>query len=64
MERIQKAKHFSGGISDDSQSQDIVYVFFCGDLNKEMYTFVSQKLHRECSLIDDKGILAVRIKVA
>lgn len=64
LERIQKSKHFSGGISDDSQSKDLVYVFVCGDLKKDLHTFVSQKLHRECTLIEDKGILAVRIHVA
>lgn len=57
------SQKFSGGISDDSDSKDIVYIFICGDLKKELYSFVSSKLRRECSLIDDKGIVAVRIKV-
>ena len=63
LERIQKSKSFSGGMSDDSGSQDLTYVFFCpSDLSKDLYEFVNKKLERECILIKDKGILAVRIR--
>ena len=62
LERIQKAKQFSGGISSDSASADLVYVFICGELKSDLYTFVRKQLKRECALIKEKEILAVRIR--
>ena len=63
LERIQQNKQFSGGISDDSSSADLVYVFICPDLKSELYAFISKTLKRECTLISKPGIIAVRIKV-
>lgn len=65
MERVKKARSFSGGISDDgSESNDPIYVFILNEaIKKDLFKFVSEKLKRDCYLIESGCKLAVRIKV-
>lgn len=54
MERVKKARSFSGGISDDGdESSDPIYVFLLTDsIKKDLFKFVSDKLKRDCYLIE------------
>ena len=66
MERVKKARSFSGGISDDEdESNDPIYVFVLNEtIKKDLFKFVSDKLKRDCFLIESKCMLAVRIRVS
>lgn len=65
LERVKRSRSFSGGISDDEDmSNDLIYVFACGDMNRDLFKFVRDKLKRDCSVIEGKSMLAVRIRVS
>ena len=58
---IQKDSFFKDDESDGTQ--DKVYVFICGQaIKKDVYKYVQKKLNKECHLLSQKAILAVRIQ--
>ena len=61
LERIARAKKFSGSISDGSDSQDMIFLFYSKDLKDKLNDYIIKTLKRECHLIKDKDCLVVRI---
>ena len=61
LERIARAKRFSGSISDGSDSQDMIYLFYSKDLKEKLTEYITTTLKRECHLIKENNCIIIRV---